>query len=523
MNPGPPADAPAAPKSDSAPAGPPTPADVLRWCAAAGPGLWFPSAHAQKTGIPRDSLDEPLWTLRQAGLVHVADWVRGQGQGYTLTPAGEKALADPQKLTDIRPEAAPPAADDIPPEDADLAHVPDPVAAPPPKPRNPGITAYDRGELTREAFLAPRPAVLTPVLLVANTGWFLVGLVTAWRMNVPADQYLRGNSAEVLHRIGAVYGPDLLAGEWWRLLTSGLVHVGGIHLIANMFSLAMIGPVAEGLWGRWRFAALYLLAGLAGACLAMALAPAAGMAGASGSIWGILMAVVAWLVRYREHLPPEIVSAWLLRLALVIGVNALFSLAPGISWQGHLGGAVAGFVGAIFLDLTRPGANRRQLAVGLAGLTALLAVIAGGLAAAFYLTDDWKALRAQWQLREQVQRVLTPSAEAAGAVRAVAPDRVRALHAAARVALIARPPEETRAVLAAVRGLRAEAVWVAERVPPGEGAQDRFRAYLAEVERYAALVDDRLTDNRLPTPEECQAIADQLTRVERAWAALAAK
>ena len=91
------------------------------------------------------------------------------------------------------------------------------------------------------------------------------------------------HSADVLHRIGAVNGWDLLAGEWWRLLTSGLVHVGGLHLAVNMFALESIGSVAEGLWGRWRFAGLYLLAGLGGACCAMALQPIPGMAGASGS------------------------------------------------------------------------------------------------------------------------------------------------------------------------------------------------------------------------------------------------
>jgi membrane associated rhomboid family serine protease len=509
MNPGPQADAPAAPTPDAVPAGPPTPADVLRWCAAAGPGLWFPSAHAQKTGVPRDSLDEPLWVLRQAGLVHVADWVRGRGQGYALTPAGEKALADPHKLTDIRPEPAPVVAEDIPPEDADLAHVPDPVAAPPPRPRNPGITAYDRGELTREAFLAPRPAVLTPVLLVANVGWFLVGLVTAWRMDVSADVYLQGKSAEVLHKIGSVRGLDLLAGEWWRLLTSGLVHVGGVHLVVNMLSLAMIGPVAEALWARWRFAGLYLLTGLAGACAAMALHPAAVVAGASGSIWGIVAAVAASLIRYREHLPTDFVSAWLRRLAVVVGVNALVSLLPGISWQAHLGGAAAGFFGAIFLDLTRPGANRRQFIIGLAGLAALVAVMAGGLVAAIYLTDDWKALRMVAQLRDQGQR-------AAANQRVPLPDpfQVRALHEAAAVALIARGEGATAAAREEAAHLKAEAARAEEVLPP---SAEGLRPYLVEVRRYAELVDGLLAANRLPTPDECTALSTQLARVGQTW------
>ena len=67
----------------SLPPAPPSTADVLRWCAAAAPNPWFPSDHAQSTGIPRDSLDDPLWLLRQAGLLQVGEWVRGKGQGFT--------------------------------------------------------------------------------------------------------------------------------------------------------------------------------------------------------------------------------------------------------------------------------------------------------------------------------------------------------------------------------------------------------------------------------------------------------
>ncbi|HET6574390.1 MAG TPA: rhomboid family intramembrane serine protease [Fimbriiglobus sp.] len=504
MDPGPLPDTPRPDPAD----GPPSPADVLRWCAAAAPAVWFPSAYARTAGVPRDSIDDPLWLLRQAGLIQVADWVRGLGQGYALTPAGEKALADPVKLTDIKP-AATPAAEDVPPEDADLAHVPDPVAAPPPRRRNPGITAYDRGELTREAFLAPRPAVITPVLLVANIGWFLVGIVTAWRMGVPAEEYLRGHGGEVLHRIGAVRGLDLLAGEWWRLFTSGLVHVGGLHLAVNMFALAMIGPVAEGLWGRWRFAGLYLLAGLAGACCAMALQPMPGMAGASGSIWGIMMAVVAWLVRYREHLPAEIVSAWLRRLVLVIGANALASFIPGISWQGHLGGAVAGFFGAIFLDLTRPGANRRQFAIGLGGLAVLLAVMAGGLAVAMHTKDEWKVLRARWQFQELVR----PAGAAAVAVPTVG--GVWSVHQAVGVALIARG-ESAATAREEVKRLGDEAVRAQDRAAHLGAA---WGAYLAAVRRYAELADELLAAKRLPTPEEFKSLADRFTQVGTTWQA----
>jgi rhomboid protease GluP len=345
-------------------------------------------------------------------------------------------------------------------------------------------------------------------LLVANVGWFLIGIVTAWRMAVPVEAYLRGRAVDVLHRIGAVHGSDLLAGEWWRLLTSGLVHVGGLHLAVNMFALASVGSVAEGLWGRWRFAGLYLLAGLAGACCAMALHPTALTAGASGAIWGVMMAVVAWLVRYREHLPPDVVSSWLRRLALVIGVNALVSFVPGISWQGHLGGAVAGFFGAIFLDLTRPGANRRQLAIGLGGLAALLAVMAGGLTGAMQFSEDWKVLRA-------VKAIQQGHGGGAESVSVPTVAGVRAVHQSVGVALFARG-EAVAMASEEVRRLRGEVDRAEGRTPQlGEA----WGAYLAAVRQYTDLADELLAAKHFPTPDEIRAINDQLSKVAAAWQA----
>src|SRR5690242_10652790 len=85
----------------------PTPEDVLRWVAAGAPEPWFPSAHAKLTGTPRDSLDDPLTELRLADLVKIATWVRGVGQGYVLTPAGQAALGDPSVLAELNGPAVP--------------------------------------------------------------------------------------------------------------------------------------------------------------------------------------------------------------------------------------------------------------------------------------------------------------------------------------------------------------------------------------------------------------------------------
>src|SRR5207237_2922487 len=111
------------------------------------------------------------------------------------------------------------------------------------------------------------------------------------------------------------------------------VHVGLLHIAVNAFALGSIGPLAEGLWGRWRFLLVYFGGGLAGAGAAMAVKPDVALAGASAAVWGVLASVVAWLALFASHFPADLVAELGRRLAVAIGVNVLVSLAPGVSWE----------------------------------------------------------------------------------------------------------------------------------------------------------------------------------------------
>jgi rhomboid protease GluP len=358
--------------------GAPTRDDVLRWVAAAAGEPWFPSRHAAEAGTDRAALDEPLGQLRHADLVRVASWVRGAGQGYVLTPAGTAYLDGPAPA----------------PVDA-------PATASAPAEEPPAV----EGQAARRFGLNLRTPLVVPTLLVANVCWFIVGGAAAVANDLPLRPYLfDGQPPALMHRVGAVNGGDLLAGEWWRLLGACFVHFGLLHLLANMFALGMMGPLAELLWGRWRLLVIYTVSGLAGSCFAVAHQPEALLAGASGAIWGVLASLLAWLMLFRSELPPSVAAEWARRLWLAFLLNTGVSFLPGVSWEAHLGGGVAGFVASGLLNAVRF-ANGPRRALALALLVALPLACCGGVALATRHSEAWGPARERHAvrvLREQI-------------------------------------------------------------------------------------------------------------------------
>ena len=58
-----------------------------------------------------------------------------------------------------------------------------------------------------------------------------------------------GNLTEKAILFGAYYKAMIIAGEYWRILTCGLIHVSFWHLMMNMYSLLNIGVVLERILG----------------------------------------------------------------------------------------------------------------------------------------------------------------------------------------------------------------------------------------------------------------------------------
>lgn len=215
-------------------------------------------------------------------------------------------------------------------------------------------------------------AVATTVIVVLNVLIYLAEMVQGVGVT-------GGVSGSRLVDDGAVFGPAIADGEWYRLVTGGFLHASVIHVGFNMYLCWILGGALERYAGTGRFLAIYACGLLWGSAGALVFAPDSQTVGASGAVFG-LMAALFLLERQRGI---DLIGGgvgMLLLLNLVITF-----LIPGISIGGHIGGIVGGAAAAFVLS----GFGKGHLAYGRLGvrgwsLVAALAIagVAVGVVAA---------------------------------------------------------------------------------------------------------------------------------------------
>jgi membrane associated rhomboid family serine protease len=170
-----------------------------------------------------------------------------------------------------------------------------------------------------------------------------------------------------------LYAPLLTVIEPWRMLTAGFVHSPDSfwHILLNAYSIYIFGRVIEPMLGPARFLALYLISIFGGSAMVLWLSePVVPVVGASGAFFGLMGAYLIMLRAIGDN------SGLLVGL---IAVNLAFGfLVPGISWQGHLGGLLAGMAVTAVYARTRykSGFSQKIQVLGVIGLIAL-ATVAG--------------------------------------------------------------------------------------------------------------------------------------------------
>ncbi len=217
-------------------------------------------------------------------------------------------------------------------------------------------------------------ATATLVLIGINVAVFLFeilggsGGISSAGGRVFADGALCGNAVGdggVCLGGGVALASD--GGEWWRIVTSGFLHQGIIHLGLNMFALYILGQVLEPAIGTARFVAVYLVSLLAGSVGALLLSePQTFTIGASGAIFGLFLATIVIARQRGNHQVVQTLAFW-----LVLNLIFTFSVS-GISIGGHLGGLVGGLLGSLLVVAAeRRMAGRETLAAELGLLAAL--------------------------------------------------------------------------------------------------------------------------------------------------------
>lgn len=168
------------------------------------------------------------------------------------------------------------------------------------------------------------------------------------------------------------------SGAWWQIVTSAFTHVLFFHLLVNMVSLYVIGPIIERVLGRVRFLVVYGISGLAGSASVMWLTSAdASTVGASGALFGLMGALLVLAYKAKGNFK---------QVLMVLGANVAFTLfyIGTISWQAHFGGLLGGFIAGGIIAYA-PRERRHQVQVyGLAALTLVIlaAIVAKALALA---------------------------------------------------------------------------------------------------------------------------------------------
>ncbi|HEX6195015.1 MAG TPA: rhomboid family intramembrane serine protease [Jiangellaceae bacterium] len=194
-----------------------------------------------------------------------------------------------------------------------------------------------------EASAPPKPAgaLWTAPLLVVAIMW-VAEIVDAFTPQANLDEYgIQPRSDEGL--IGILAAPFL--------------HGGFGHLIANTTAFVILGLLV--VWASKSYwAVTFGVIVLGGLGVWLIAAPGTVHIGASGLVYGYAAFLVAWGFFTRHT--RDIVIGILVALAYGGLVTGLLPTQPGVSWQGHLFGAIAGILMASWLSRRRRPARPRR-------------------------------------------------------------------------------------------------------------------------------------------------------------------
>lgn len=192
-------------------------------------------------------------------------------------------------------------------------------------------------------FLDPRGSKkITAILLLLNIAVFVVMVFSGLNAVSPTPQELL--------EIGGNRRLEVLDGEYWRLFVSIFIHGGLMHLLMNLFGLAIGASLLEGILSRTQLIISFIVCGIISSFASVFWHENSVSVGASGAIFGLYGLILAFTLFkiYPNYMRG---TTWML-LGVYAGVSMLFGFLGGIDNAAHFGGLVSGFVFGGILILT---------------------------------------------------------------------------------------------------------------------------------------------------------------------------
>ncbi|MEG0823568.1 MAG: rhomboid family intramembrane serine protease [Erysipelotrichaceae bacterium] len=138
---------------------------------------------------------------------------------------------------------------------------------------------------------------------------------------------------------GAMYKPLMIVnGEWYRMLSAGFLHLNLFHLFMNTIALYNMGTIAERMYNKKQYVFILLMSILMGNALSFIANGNVIALGISGGVFGVMGAMLV------NFIDTGAFKNKLLRtnVIMLVFINFLISMGPGIDAFGHIGGFVIG-------------------------------------------------------------------------------------------------------------------------------------------------------------------------------------
>lgn len=376
----------------------------------------------------------------------------------------------------------------------------------------PRAGAPDRETLRFARAVLDRPYKFTIALLVANLFIFLLmwqssGLTSSalWEFPLPV---LLAYGAKLNYYIQTEH-------QWWRFVTPMFVHVNLPHLLVNMYSLWIVGPYVEKLYGSAKFVVFWVVTGVAGVVASyLTVRPELGVssigrflfklldvpsAGASGALFGLVGVLFVFGIKFRHELPEGFKRAFGTGMLPIIMINLFIGyLGRGfIDNAAHLGGLVSGAVLALAVDYRRPGEKS-----GIAVTWRILQIAAIALVCVSFLKT------AQHLGEPLPGSMVTQAAQPSESQNPVYLSYAKAMNDAQEAFSVAIQDKNTSNVDAAVQSLEA----APHLDQKADELRDKLKALLLAAKKFQATgAASAPRDNNKPTQE------DQLTQEFFKW------